>query len=86
MVYEILHQVPLRQTAVSPHLKGKVERAQRTDLEEFYANVELNDPLLRDRLNEWQHYYNWERVHGAIGMASMNRFLEQNDKTRFGMR
>ncbi len=40
----------------SPHLNGKVERAQRTDLEEFYANVNLEDTHLRDRLSEWQHY------------------------------
>ena len=25
----------------SPHLNGKVERSQRTDLEEFYASVDL---------------------------------------------
>ena len=62
-------------------LNGKVERAQRTDLEEFYANNDLHDPSLRDHLAEWQQYYNWERIHGAIGMAPIDRFLEVKDKT-----
>lgn len=38
----------------SPHLNGKVERSQRTDLDEFYSAVDLNDPSLEDRLSEWQ--------------------------------
>lgn len=42
----------------SPHLNGKVERSHKTDLEEFYPTVDLNDPALADRLSEWQHYYN----------------------------
>lgn len=67
----------------SPHLNGKVERAQRTDLEEFYANVNLQDTHLRDRLSEWQHYYNWERIHGAIRMAPIDRYLELKDKTPY---
>lgn len=33
-----------------PHLNGKVERSQRTDLEEFYPTVDLNDPNLEDLL------------------------------------
>jgi transposase InsO family protein len=32
----------------SPHLNGKVERSQRTDLDEFYATVDLSDPALAD--------------------------------------
>lgn len=67
----------------SPHLNGKVKRAQRTDLEEFYANIDLQDPHLRDRLAEWQQYYNWERTHGSIGMAPIDRFLELKDRTPF---
>jgi transposase InsO family protein len=27
----------------SPHLNGKVERSQRTDLDEFYNSVDLKD-------------------------------------------
>lgn len=69
---------PIRQR--SPHLTGKVERAQRTDLEEFYANVNLLDAHLRDRLSEWQHHYNWERIHGAIRRAPIDRYLDLKDK------
>lgn len=38
----------------SPHLNGKVERSQRTDLDEFYSTVDIKDPLLSDLLAEWQ--------------------------------
>lgn len=51
----------------SPHLNGKVERSQRTDLEEFYSSVDIKDPELNDRLEEWQHYYNWNRPHSNLG-------------------
>jgi transposase InsO family protein len=51
----------------SPHLNGKVERSHRTDLEQFYPTVDLKAPDLPDRLAEWQHYYNWDRPHGALG-------------------
>ncbi len=54
----------------SPHLNGKVERSQRTDLEEFYAIEDINDPDLPERLQEWQHYWNWERPHSSIGGKS----------------
>ena len=36
----------------SPNLKGKVEPSKRTDLEEFYSSVDLNDSELNDRLDE----------------------------------
>jgi transposase InsO family protein len=42
----------------SPHLNGKVERSQRTDLEEFYAGVDLQSADLQQRLEEWQDHYN----------------------------
>lgn len=50
----------------SPHLNGKVERSHRTDLEEFYPTVDLNDPDLEDWQEEWQFYYNWQRPHGSL--------------------
>ena len=49
----------------SPHLNGKVERSQRTDLEEFYASVDLCTPDLEQRLEQWQDDYNQERPHGS---------------------
>jgi transposase InsO family protein len=51
----------------SPHLSGKVERAQRTTLEEFWSTVDLAVGDLQDRLDEWQHFYNWQRPHSALG-------------------
>jgi transposase InsO family protein len=50
----------------SPHLNGKVERTQLTDLEEFYTTVDIKDPELFLRLKKWQHYYNWFRSHGGL--------------------
>jgi transposase InsO family protein len=54
----------------SPHLNGKVERTQRTDLEEFWATVDPKSPDLRQRLDEWQHFWNWHRPHTALGGRS----------------
>ncbi len=51
----------------SPHLNGKVERSQKTDLEEFYPTVDLSCfDTLREELACWQFYYNWQRPHGAL--------------------
>lgn len=51
----------------SPHLNGKVERVQKTALEEFWPTVDLKDPALERQLAEWQHFYNWERPHDSLG-------------------
>ncbi len=73
---------PTRPSA--PHLNGKVERAQKTDLNEFYATVDLKSSDLADRLQEWQHFYNWNRPHGSLnGKTPMDRFFELIDKTPF---
>jgi len=50
----------------SPDLNGKVERSQRTDNDEFYATVKLDLEELQQTLPEWQHYYHWQRAHGAL--------------------
>jgi transposase InsO family protein len=50
----------------SPHLNGKVERSQRTDLEEFYSTADLKTSDLQDRLRDWQDHYNQSRVHGSL--------------------
>lgn len=51
----------------SPHLKGNVERSQKTDLEEFYAIADLsNYENLREELAQWQFFYNWQRPHGSL--------------------
>ena len=68
----------------SPHLNGKVERSQKTDLSEFYAVADLDDPELEDRLSEWQHYYNWHRVHGSLnGGTPMDRYFELSHDTPY---
>jgi transposase InsO family protein len=52
----------------SPHLNGKVERSQKTDLEEFWATIDLNDKSLDlpALLRDWQDYYNHERPHSSL--------------------
>src|SRR3712207_2832865 len=51
----------------APHLNGKVERVQRTALEEFWPTVGLEDPALPGRLEEWLRFYNQHRPHTALG-------------------
>lgn len=66
----------------SPHLNGKVERAQRADLEEFWATVDPKDTDIEMRLAEWQHHWNWERPHTALnGATPIERVCELLDKT-----
>jgi transposase InsO family protein len=50
----------------SPHLNGKVERSQKTDREEFWAETDPKTSDVELRLAEWQHYYNWSRPHGSL--------------------
>ena len=47
----------------SPHLNGKVERAQRTTLEEFWAATDPKAADVGDQLALWVHHYNWHRSH-----------------------
>jgi len=66
----------------SPHLNGKVERSQRTDVEEFYSTTDLADPQLSEKLEQWQFYYNWHRPHGSLnGKAPIDRLCELGSKT-----
>lgn len=68
----------------SPHLNGKVERSQKTDLDEFYAKVDLNSRDLEDKLQEWQHYYIWHRPHGSLnGKTPMEKYCEVTGKTPY---
>lgn len=65
-----------------PHLNGEVERSQRTDLAEFFSTVSLDSPDLHKQLQEWQHFYNWERAHGGLHCKTpIERFLELSDRT-----
>lgn len=67
-----------------PHLNGKVERSQQTDLQEFYETVDLSAPDLEKRLDEWLFYYNWHRPHGALnGKSPIDRVCELLQKTPY---
>ena len=66
----------------SPHLNGKVERVQRTLLEEFWPTVDPKAPDVKDRLAEWVHHYNWDRQHEALnGSTPIDRVCERAGKT-----
>jgi transposase InsO family protein len=66
----------------SPHLNGKVERVQRTVLEEFWPTVDAKAPHIADRLAAWVHHYNWHRSHEALnGSTPIDRVCERASKT-----
>jgi transposase InsO family protein len=66
----------------SPHLNGKVERVQRTVLEEFWPTIDSKAADVADRLAEWVHHYNWDRVHEALnGSTPIDRVCERAKKT-----
>ena len=51
----------------SPQLNGKVERSHRSDQQEFYQLLTYKgDVDLEARLDEWEHFYNFHRPHGAF--------------------
>jgi len=61
----------------SPHLNGKVERVQRTALDEFWSSADLTDPAVADRFAEWQHFYKAARPHSSLGdRAPAERLLQ----------
>ena len=64
--------------ARSPHLNGKVERVQKTNLDEFYSTVDLHQPIqiLNQQLEQFQDYYNWERVHASLGVTPGQRYYD----------
>jgi transposase InsO family protein len=51
----------------SPHLNRKVERVQRSALEEFWSAIELDDPAVADRFAEWHRFYNADRPYSSAG-------------------
>ena len=68
----------------SPHLNGKVEHSQKTDMQEFYFTVNLNDPNLEIKLEQWQFHYNWYRTHGSLnGKAPIDKCRELSSKIPF---
>jgi hypothetical protein len=69
----------------SPHLNGKVERSQKTDLDEFYVRADLsNFDTLREELAQWQFFYNWKRPHGSLSGKTPSQIVsELAEKTPF---
>ena len=69
----------------SPHLNGKVERSQKTDLEEFYAITDLSDfEALKEELKAWQFFYNWQRTQGSLGGKTPSQYSSDlGDQTPF---
>ena len=65
----------------TPHLNGKVERSHRVDDQEFYQLLDKNGitddiHLFNERLREWEHYYNYDRPHGALnGQTPYERLM-----------
>ena len=66
----------------SPHLNGKVERAQRTTLEEFWAVADPKAADIGEQLALWVHHYNWHRSHESLhGDTPIDRVCQLIDKT-----
>jgi transposase InsO family protein len=60
-----------QQDPKTPRLNGKVERSHRVDEQEFYQLLDkdgIGDDihLFNDKLREWEDYYNYHRLHGAL--------------------
>ena len=64
-----------------PRLNGKVERSHRIDAEEFYRllnGVVIDDSeVFNKKLQEWEHFYNHARPHGALGGQTPYERLRQ---------
>jgi hypothetical protein len=61
----------------SPHLNGKVERRQRTDLEEFWPTADFAQPDLDGQLASWLRFYNHEHPHDSFqGQKPVQRLAE----------
>jgi transposase InsO family protein len=56
----------------SPHLNGKVEKSQKTDLDEFYSSIDIKNPNLKSLLSKWEFYYNLHRLHSSLSGKTPN--------------
>ena len=65
----------------TPRLNGKVERSHRIDADEFYKLLEgvvIDDTgLFKERLREWEDFYNFDRPHGGLGGQTPYEKLRQ---------
>jgi transposase InsO family protein len=61
-----------------PQLNGKVERSHRTDKDEFYQLLSYRDDVdLEKKLAQWEHFYNFDRPHGAFAGKTPYEILRQ---------
>lgn len=62
----------------SPEENGRVERFHRTVDDEFYfKTTETNQPKLQAKLNDYLHYYNYERPHLALSGKSPYKYIKE---------
>ena len=62
----------------TPDQNGVVERSHRTDEDEFYQQVEIQDLTLDElnkKLEEWTNYYNTKRLHFALNFVTPDEYL-----------
>jgi len=61
----------------SPKLNGRVERAHRTHLDEFYAvyPIDFSSPSLNRVLEEWERIYNCVRPHQALDNLTPKEYI-----------
>jgi transposase InsO family protein len=68
----------------TPRLNGKVERSHRIDDEEFYRMLDGvvvdNTQLFNVKLQEWEHFYNFDRPHAGLGGQTPYERLREKTK------
>lgn len=61
-----------------PEENDRVERFHRTIGEEFYQKVSTtNITKLQGQLNDYLHYYNYERPHLALGGKTPIKYIQK---------
>ena len=69
----------------TPRLNGKVEGSHRIDNDEFYRMLDgvlIDDTgLFNEKLQEWEHFYNFHRPHGGLGGQTPYERLRQKTMT-----
>ena len=63
----------------SPKLNGRVERAHRTHLDEFYSAypIDFTSPSLNQVLEEWERIYNQVRPHRALDNLTPQEYIQR---------
>ena len=63
----------------SPKLNGRVERAHRTHLDEFYSAypIDFSSPSLNQVLEEWERIYNRVRPHLALDNLTPQEYIQR---------